>query len=560
MCKQVNLFTYIYSILFILLLFTQNVNAQNIYLKLKGKDTTETTFLKNNITDSIFKTGKELDNELNSLQLKITNKGYLHYKLINNIKTDSVYNISYHLGIKTDSVHVNFGALSHQLNTIISLKKNNKLIAIEDIEVFLNDLIQQISNKGYSISTVKLINHHIKDNILYANLDLKLDTLRKINELVFTPYNNFPTGIKKQLLKKYTNSVFSDQTVSDLENKISQFPFIKSVKQPEVLFTESNTAIYLYVDRQNISQFDGLIGFTNDDNGKVQFNGYADLNLMNVLNKGEQLKLYWKNDGNQQTQFTIATEVPYLFKSKFGIKGALELFKQDSTMMNTKFNGALLYYFDFNHRIGLGYQSTVSVTSESSFYQTADYDNQFVTINYLLNKFQIHPIFLQKYNISTLIGIGNKTEHIHNSKSNQTFAQLTAEYLWQLNNRWYINQKIEGSYLQSATHLLYNELYRFGGVQSIRGFSENSLAAKNLAGLYNEVRYLLAANMYLHTISDVAFYNDEQTDNLLYSFGIGFGLQNGGNLFNLVYANGVQPNSDFKLSNAIFHLSYKARF
>ena len=175
-----------------------------------------------------------------------------------------------------------------------------------------------------------------------------------------------------------------------------------------------------------------MIGFTNDDNGKVQFNGYADLQLMNILNKGEQLKLYWKNDGNQQTQFNLSGEIPYLFNTPFGIKTSLELFKQDSTMMNTKFNAAVLYYLNFNHRVGIGYQSTASVAGTENFYQAADFNNQFVTLNYLLNKYQDHPLFPQKYQVTALLGIGSKTEEKDNKKAAQQFAQLSASIFGRL--------------------------------------------------------------------------------------------------------------------------------
>src|SRR5690606_24110220 len=142
-----------------------------------------------------------------------------------------------------------------------------------------------------------------------------------------------------------------------------------------------------------------------------------------------------------------------------------------------------------------------------------------------------------------------------NRKASQQFARLTATYLWQLDNRWYIHQQLEGSALKSAAPLLYNEYNRFGGILSLRGFQENSLLAKTQAGLYNEVRYLLASNMYIHTISDLAYYESTDTPDLLYSFGLGFGIQTGGGLFNIIYANGIQSSSDFKMSNAIFHLS-----
>jgi len=552
----------IYIVSYFLLCFT-TLNAlygQQIYLKVNGKNINETSFLKQNIKDSIFNNGQEVETKLIFLQDFLRTNGYLYHQITSAEKKDSLYLVNFDLGKKTDSLKINFNKHEAQLKSILQINEPTKTIAIQNTESFLKNIVEKLAKKGYSISTVKLINHQFLNDIITADLDLHLDEQRRIDQLVFTPYNNFPTGIKQRLIKKYEKQPFTDAVTSELQKEMSQFPFIKTTKQPEVLFTESNTALYLYVERQNISQFDGLIGFTNDDNGKVQFNGYADLQLMNILNKGEQLKLYWKNDGNQQTQFNLSGEVPYLFNTPFGLKASLELFKQDSTMMNTKFNAAILYYLNFNHRVGVGYQSTSSVAGTENFYQAADYNNQFITLNYLLNKYQDHPLFRQKYYVTGLAGFGSKTEEKDNRKGSQQFINLTASYLWQINNRWYFNQQLEGSLLRSAIPLLYNEYYRFGGIHSIRGFRENSLLAKSLVGLYNEARYLLAPNMYIHSITDVAYYEGENTNDLLYSFGLGFGIQTGGGLFNIIYANGVQPNTDFKLSNSIFHLSYKTQF
>ncbi len=550
----------IFYLLFLILTTSCSLYAQQIYLKVNGKNINETSFLKQNIKDSIFNNGQEVETKLIFLQDFLRTNGYLYHQITSAEKKDSLYLVHFDLGKKTDSLKINFNKHQAQLKSILQINEPTKTIAIQNTESFLKSIVEKLAKKGYSISTVKLINHQFLNDMITADLDLHLDEQRRIDQLVFTPYNNFPTGIKQRLIKKYEKQPFTDAVTNELQKEMSQFPFIKTTKQPEVLFTESNTALYLYVERQNISQFDGLIGFTNDDNGKVQFNGYADLQLMNILNKGEQLKLYWKNDGNQQTQFNLSGEVPYLFNTPFGLKASLELFKQDSTMMNTKFNAAVLYYLNFNHRVGIGYQSTSSVAGTENFYQAPDYNNQFITLNYLLNKYQDHPLFRQKYYVTGLAGVGSKTEEKDNRKGSQQFVNLTASYLWQINNRWYINQQLEGSLLRSAIPLLYNEYYRFGGIHSIRGFRENSLLAKSLVGLYNEARYLLAPNMYIHSITDIAYYEDENTNDLLYSFGLGFGIQTGGGLFNIIYANGVQPNTDFKLSNSIFHLSYKTQF
>lgn len=560
MPRTKNVYTYIYCLFFLLFANHAALYAQNIYLKLKAQDTQASSLLKQQVKDTVFSNGQDVETALNSLQDFLKTNGYLHYKITSARKTDSLYIVNFDLGMKTDSIKISFKQHASLMADLLKIPQASQTIPIADTQTYLNNMVEKLAQKGYSISTVKLTNHQFYGNQLAADLDLHLDEKRYINQLVFTPYNNFPKAIKQRLIRKYEQKPFTETVTDAIQKEMTQFPFIKTVKQPEVLFTESNTALYLYVERQNISQFDGLIGFTNDDDGKVQFNGYADLQLMNILNKGEQLKLYWKNDGNQQTQFNLSGEIPYIFNTPVGLKASLELFKQDSTMMNTKFNAAVLYYFSFNHRLGIGYQSTSSVAGTDNFYQAADYSNQFITLNYLLNKYQDHPLFRQKYFITALFGIGSKTEEMNNRKGSQQFANLTAAYLWQLSNRWYLNQQAEISWLNSAIPLLYNEYYRFGGINSLRGFKENSLLAKTQSGLYNEVRYLLAPNMYLHTISDVAYYKGDNVSDLLYSFGLGFGIQTGGGLFNIIYANGVQPGTAFKLSNSIFHLSYKTQF
>lgn len=560
MPRTKNFYTYIYSFFFLLLANHTALHAQNIYLKVNGQNTEASTFLKRQVKDSVFSNGQDAESTLNSLQDFLKTNGYLHYKISSAHKADSLYIVNFDLGAKTDSIRINFKEHTDLVSGLLSTEKTSQTISISDTQIYLNNLVEKLAQNGYSISTVKLTNHKFYDNVLTADLALHLDERRYINQLVFTPYDNFPKAIKQRLIKKYEQKPFTETITTAIQKEMTQFPFIKTVKQPEVLFTESNTALYLYVERQNISQFDGLIGFTNDDNGKVQFNGYADLQLMNILNKGEQFKLYWKNDGNQQTQFNLSGEIPYIFNTPVGLKASLELFKQDSTMMNTKFNAALLYYFTFNHRLGIGYQSTSSVAGTDNFYQASDYSNQFITLNYLLNKYQDHPLFRQKYYITAVLGTGSKTEETNNRKGSQQFVNFTAAYLWQLSNRWYLNQQAEGSWLNSAIPLLYNEYYRFGGINSIRGFKENSLLAKTQAGLYHEVRYLLAPNMYLHTLSDIAYYKGDNASDLLYSFGLGFGIQTGGGMFNIIYANGVQPGTAFKLSNSIFHLSYKTQF
>lgn len=105
-------------------------------------------------------------------------------------------------------------------------------------------------------------------------------------------------------------------------------------------------------------------------------------------------------------------------------------------------------------------------------------------------------------------------------------------------------------------------MYRFGGINSIRGFNENSLQANAFASLLTEYRYVVAPSIYIHSIMDFGYYQDQTTNNSgqLLGLGLGFGLLTKNGLFHLIYANGSTNEQQIKLSNSIIHISFKAKF
>ena len=228
------------------------------------------------------------------------------------------------------------------------------------------------------------------------------------------------------------------------------------------------------------------------------FNGYLDLDLNNTLNSGERFSLYWKSDGNQQKTLNLALEIPYLFKSPLGIKTQLNIFKQDSTFQNTKTAIDLGYFFNYNTRTYIGYQSTESsdIMNQNSI-SISDYKNSFVTTHFEFIDFKTDNfLFPEKTKINLKIGLGNRKSLKNNDQSFFNIDILHNFYLNQKNN-FYI--KSQNYFLKSSSYLT-NELYRFGGIKSIRGFGENSLQANLFTSLLTEYRYTISPSLYLHSI------------------------------------------------------------
>ncbi|OYX23234.1 MAG: hypothetical protein B7Z06_10490 [Flavobacteriales bacterium 32-35-8] len=107
-----------------------------------------------------------------------------------------------------------------------------------------------------------------------------------------------------------------------------------------------------------------------------------------------------------------------------------------------------------------------------------------------------------------------------------------------------------------------NELLRFGGINSIRGFEENSLLASSYGILNSEYRFQLNNTIYIHTITDFAYFENKITNvkEKLIGYGFGLGILTNSGLLKLNYANGKSENQEFKLSNSKIHISLTANF
>ncbi|MGL2964519.1 hypothetical protein ACSVH2_11925 [Flavobacterium sp. RSB2_4_14] len=553
------------KLLFLIFSFTisWNASSQEFYLKIIGQNEKET-----NTIDSLgyitkHKNTKSVLDENNSFYDKLTKKGYAEAQITENFKqNDSTFCFKYNIGIKVDFIHI-YVTKEFQENLINTypIKSDTLNIPYEESESFLNTILKKLESNGFSMAKVKLINLQKKRNFISADLSIIKESKRQLNDIVINGYDKFPEGHKKNIIRLYRNKIFNQKNLDNLYNDFEKFRFSKQSKYPEILFTKDSTKVYVYLEKVKSNTFDGYIGFTNDENSNLVFSGYLDLVLNNILNSGEKLALYWKSDGQDQKTFNFGVELPYIFKSPIGLKAELNIFKQDSTFQNTRTAIDLGYFFNYNSRLYLGYQATESSDIQNvNTASLSDFNNSFLTSTFEFLNFKNDDfLFPEKTALNFKIGIGNRDTNV--VSDSQSFGSVFFKHNFYLNEKNIINFRTQNFYLQSDTYIV-NELYRFGGINSIRGFKENSLQGNAFGSLLTEYRYVLAPTIYIHSIIDYGFLQDKTTDsqeNLL-GLGFGFGILSKNGLFNIVYANGSTSNQAIKLSNSIIHISFKANF
>ncbi|WP_235935394.1 BamA/TamA family outer membrane protein [Flavobacterium ichthyis] len=425
----------------------------------------------------------------------------------------------------------------------------------------MNRILQAMEAKGFSLAKIKLEKIAVRNGKLTANLFFDANKQRILNDIVVNGYEKFPAGHKKAMLRKYRGRIFNKNTLKNVKQDFDQFSFVTQPKSPEILFMQDSTKIFVFLEKAKPNRFDGFIGFGNNEEGDLNVNGYLDLQLVNFLNSGEKLNIYWKTDGNEQTTFNASLDLPYVFKSPFGLKAQLNIFKQDSTFQNTETALELGYFINFNSRAYLGYQATESTNIQNSNSGlVADFDNSFVTGSFEFVKFKREDFFFPEQSKFYLkAGSGKRTSALFTD--NQFFAKAEAFYNFYLNQKNIFHARTQNYLLQSENYII-NELHRFGGINSVRGFNENFLQANILTSILTEYRYKLAPSIYLHSIVDFGYFQDKTSDisdNLL-GLGFGFGILTKNGIFNIIYANGTIGNQEIKLSNSLVHISFKAQF
>ncbi|MGB3344237.1 MAG: BamA/TamA family outer membrane protein [Aequorivita sp.] len=515
-------------------------------------------------------------NDFNSLQktvdtvaLKLLRMGYIESELLQLQKeNDSSYRARFLLGEKFSKLKILY---SNQDFTLKELQQVSReitedyfVLPFESVPPSLQKLTSSQTQKGKAFARLRLTEFEKDpDGFLTASLMLESGSHRTVDSIAIKGYEQFPRSFLKHYAGIKKGKTFNQKKLVAQSENLNSLGFVSAIKPPEALFRKDSTIVYFYLEKQNNNLFDGILGFaTNEDTQKLELNGYVNLELNNNLNYGEQLLINYKADGKEQVSFRAKAVLPYLFKTPFGLSGELKIFKRDSSFITTEQQLRISYQINTTSQAYVGYRgfdSSKLLDESVAGIPIEDFKSNFFIAGATYTRPQNRRLFPIKTLLTLDTGIGNR------KKEGSSESQFKAEAL--INNIFYLNynnsifvQSTTGI-LQSDTYLV-NELFRFGGINSIRGFDENSIDASLFSVINTEYRYQFNEAVFAHSIIDIGYF-ENQTLSLkqkLYSFGLGLGLSTKAGLFRLIVANGGGDNQDLDFSNSKIHISISSRF
>ena len=446
------------------------------------------------------------------------------------------------------------------IKALNSYTEIGELIKFKEMESFTKEIIEILSKEGYPFAKISFINHEIvSPSTIKLEMKIKYGAKRNVDVVIVKGYENFPKNFINNIFKPGRNNPLDMNKALIQANKIDKTSFARNKKDPEILFTKDSSALYLYVEKIRRNTFDGFISFdSNENSGKINIEGYTKINLINTFNVGEKINFDFRSQKNQDRSLNSNVIFPYFVSSPFNLRYSLNLIQKDSSYTSNE-NSIDVELNLEKVKVGIGLQIIES---------NSDGQTQFVE-NFNSKLFNISSEYLipdsfdklnpEKFKLLVRYGSGKKIQLNNETRLSRYKLELSKKF--NFSSRFKLQSTIVKEKINSK-NLVNNELIRFGGSESIRGFDDNSIFTDGFTLLTTNFNFYLNDSIYIFSIFDVANYTNGilNLDEDIYSGGIGFSTLSKNGIISVNYSKGNSWGKSFNLKNAKINVVFTTFF
>ncbi|MFY9311278.1 MAG: POTRA domain-containing protein [Bacteroidia bacterium] len=452
---------------------------------------------------------------------------------------------------------------------------NNQPLHYKKVRRLQEKLITYYENNGYPFAVVKLDSITILEGSVSAKLSLTKQSEERIDSIVIKGTSKIAPVYIYNYLGIKPGSLYNESQLKKVNTRISELPFIRASKPATVLFTNKLNKLILYLEKKQASQFDGIVGVLPDNKtGKILFTGDIRLKLQNGLGKGELIDLNWRRLQTQTQDMKLRLIYPFILRTPFGLDYNFKLYKRDTTFLDVNQNIGLQYMLSGGNYLKLFYSNKTSnlLSTKGLEYLTTLPPNADIQINtygigwrYEKLDYRLNP----RKGITVIgnTGIGTKTIKKNAKLNPVVYEKLTlnsTQYTADMESNLFIPVRerstlklgLQAAFLYNET-IFQNELYRIGGLRTLRGFDEESIFASSFSIVTLEYRYILEQNSYLYVFGDGAYYENNNVQTFVHDtplgFGAGISFETKAGIFSINYALGKQFDNPIQLKSGKLH-------
>ena len=456
--------------------------------------------------------------------------------------------------------------------------KASNSFGISSLNRTFSNALQDYENDGYPFASIELDSLRLvpskrkKETWANAYATIYQGPLVQNDSLYIRSSKALPFHYLSNYIDFKNGQLYNEQRIIQTEKRLREIPFLQVKRPPEVRFSDGNADLFLFVERKKASYFNGVAGLRPDERtGKTNITGDAEVRLMNALNRGEEFGFVWRKLQPLTQDLSLRAMVPYLFNSPLAIDGKLQIYKRDTSFTSVKLMAGAGIILPRNQRIRVFIERN-RTDMLTSFYTAGALTNaqhtlyglsaQIESLDYRWNPRKGYV--LQAEGATGFRITGDAMPETNSTiRRPITRVESQTEFYIPVFKRQTLLASMKGGVMLSDS-LYENEVYRIGGLRTIRGINEESIFASAWSVATLEYRWLLEENSAVFVFIDQAWY--EYTNRGNYSrdtplnVGAGFNFETKAGIFTFNYAVGRQFDNPVLVRNGKISFGFRSLF
>ncbi len=425
----------------------------------------------------------------------------------------------------------------------------------EQLEKITQDIVRAFADNGYPFAQAEMDEIAVSDSVATVQYRIVSGPAVAVGCISFPGLKaTRPEPLRKRIDLK-SGGMYRETDLSATRKTLAQLRHCYPAGAASLTYESRSGTVDVFLplrDERNLA-FEGF-AYLNPDNTIA---GQVKVNLINPLGRGEELGVFWSRQNRISSKLNFNLFFPYVADYPIDVSARLSQEDRDSSFIGTTAQAAGIYHLGDDWCVGAGFKwdkitPEENRTTSAARVLAADLGTQFDhrdDIRQTMHGTYFTQQFAKAYRKSFAVGGG-----VVSGYSTYLDGDLR---LWQpLRGRLVLFQRLH--YFQITSDfdpIPIDQLIGIGGIESLRGYRENSFLASLGAVSSTELRWYAAGNLMLHLFSDNGYIETGATNRRLSGFGAGMAVTTTAGTFRFELALGEEK----KINRMLVHLGLEGK-
>ncbi len=420
-----------------------------------------------------------------------------------------------------------------------------------EAESFMRDQLDIAFRQSYATAHWKLVQLDTIQRVVIYQFNLGKEIFK--GQIKGFDPSIIDVGTLSALLFWKTNTRYNATTIDEgTRNELKSRGIDLTYHQ--IFFTDTVADLRLNLQKIPRNQFQGLLGTLNQENRTILI-GDIQSQWVNSFKRAEKFFFHWQRQSISIQKLECEVEVPVIYKTSIGLQNKIELYRNQNIYFIMGATGSLNLRASQSALLQAKYEAK----NHNALIQSQTIQHRLVGIGVIQKPKTWKGLILQ-LDLAFLRGFKNTidTEGEIKKPIIKSDINIMIEKNWK---RFFssITFHQRGIYLQNEIANI--EKIRLGGVETVRGFGQESIFCRNYAGNQLETGWNYSPAGRFFIFYDQAWIQQD-TAPLEYWQGLGMGgvFQVPDGQIEVSSGWGIPQGAKFDLRNNLIHIQYQVYF